>query len=33
VELAKAGQLTPQQLQQWRTELNIDAAKPDPLYS
>ena len=32
VELARAGQLKPEQLQQWRKELNIDPAKPDPLY-
>ena len=32
VELAKAGQLNAEQLEQWRSELNIDPAKPDPLY-
>ncbi|MFC3681572.1 pyruvate dehydrogenase (acetyl-transferring), homodimeric type [Bacterioplanoides pacificum] len=33
VELMKQGELNAEQLQQWRSELNIDASKPDPLYS
>jgi len=33
VELMKQGDLSAEQLQQWRSELNIDASKPDPLYS
>lgn len=33
VALVEEGKLKPAQLQEWRDELNIDAAKPDPLYS
>jgi len=33
VALVEDGKLKPAQLQEWRDELNIDAAKPDPLYS
>ena len=32
-ELVKSGALKAADLEQWRSELNIDAAKPDPLYS
>ena len=32
-ELVRSGALKAADLEQWRSELNIDAAKPDPLYS
>ncbi len=32
-ELMKQGDLSSAELEQWRTELGIDASKPDPLYS
>ncbi|MCD8522157.1 MAG: pyruvate dehydrogenase (acetyl-transferring), homodimeric type [Saccharospirillaceae bacterium] len=32
-ELVRSGALNAGELEQWRSELNIDAAKPDPLYS